>query len=300
MSEAAAKKAQDPAQVLSGKSKKGVTGPSNPFAHLQEQLTATAFSRQAPVFDELYSTNTIVNYKRERVRRHVLQFLAPGSSILELNAGTGEDAIFFAGNGFSVHATDISDGMQRQLEYKVDASGLRRMISNELCSFTQLKQLKNKGPFDMVFSNFAGLNCTAELDKVLLSLAGLLKPGGVATLVILPQFCLWETLLMFKGKFRTAFRRFFSSNGRVAHLEGTYFRCWYYNPSYVVKTLQGTFTLLDMEGLCCLVPPSYIEYFAEKYPRVYSFLKAKEDKLKSRWPWRLIGDYYIISLRKND
>ena len=150
----------------------------------------------------------------------------------------------------------------------------------------------------MVFSNFAGLNCTGELDKVLLSLGDLLKPNGVATLVILPKFCLWETLLVFKGKFRTAFRRFFSRNGRAAHLEGTHFRCWYYNPSYVVKTLQGRFALLSIEGLCTLVPPSYIEHFAEKRPRIYSFLKAKEDKLRSRRPWKFIGDYYIVSLRK--
>jgi hypothetical protein len=46
------------------------------------------------------------------------------------------------------------------------------------------------------------------------------------------------------------------------------------------------------------VPPSYIEGFAEKHASVYDFLKNKEDKLKSRWPWRIMGDYYIISLKK--
>jgi len=52
------------------------------------------------------------------------------------------------------------------------------------------------------------------LSKVLDSFDPLLKPGGMVTLVILPKFCLWETLLLFKGKFRTAFRRFFSANDR--------------------------------------------------------------------------------------
>ena len=61
---------------------------------------------------------------------------------------------------------------------------------------------------------FAGLNCTDELGKVLDSFNDLLKPGGRVTLVILPKFCLWEFLLIFKGKFRTAFRRVFSSNGK--------------------------------------------------------------------------------------
>jgi ubiquinone/menaquinone biosynthesis C-methylase UbiE len=257
---------------------------------------SAAFSRQSKIFDQIYSANTIINYKRARVRQHVLNHLAPGSSILELNSGTGEDAIFFAQAGHHVHATDISTGMQQVLQQK--SAPYRNKISQEICSFTQLDQLKNKGPFDHIFSNFGGLNCTGELEKVLLSFDALLKPGGKVTMVIIPGFCLWETLLVFKGKFKTAFRRFFSSGGRTAHIEGTYFKCWYYNPSFVIKTLQHSYKVLGVEGLCTIVPPSYIEGFAEKHPRAYKFLKNKEDKLKDKWPWKYMGDYFIISLEK--
>ncbi len=268
-------------------------------ANLNEQLTEAAFTRQSAVFDELYSGDTIINYKRERVREHVLKYLAPGASILELNAGTGEDAIFFAQNAFKVHATDLSAGMQQELKKKVEKKQLDSLISTEICSYTSLDELKNKGPYDLIFSNFAGLNCTGDLDKVLASFNGLLNPGGLVTLVILPKFCLWETLLVFKGKFRIAFRRFFSKKGRKANVEGTGFKCWYYNPSYIVKRLKSNFRVLSIEGLCTTVPPSYIEGFAEKHPRAFKFLKEKEEKLKSRRPWKYIGDYYIISLRKN-
>jgi len=263
-----------------------------------EELAEAAFTSQSGIFDELYSGNTIVGYKRKRVRDHVLQYLKPGGSILELNSGTGEDALFFAQNGFKVHATDISTGMQAQLRKKIAMNGKQDKVSTELCSYTHLHELKNKGPYNLIFSNFAGLNCTDELDKVLASFNDLLKPGGMITLVVLPKFCLWEALLVFKGKFRTAFRRFFSSEGSKAHIEGTYFKCWYYNPSYITKRLKDKFDLLGIEGLCTVVPPSYIEGFAEKHPTAYNFLKRNEDWLKSRWPWRVIGDYYIISMRK--
>jgi ubiquinone/menaquinone biosynthesis C-methylase UbiE len=265
---------------------------------INEQFAEEAFSKQSVIFDEIYSDNTIVNYKRHRVRTHVLQYLKPSATILELNSGTGEDALFFAGQGHHVHATDISVGMQEQLKQKVEKNRIYGVITNELCSFTQLHQLKNKGPYDHIFSNFAGLNCTGELDKVLASFSDLLNPGGVITLVVLPKFCLWETLLLFKGKFRTAFRRLFSANGRKAHLEGTYFTCWYYNPSYITNHLKGSFDLLSIEGLCTIVPPSYIEGFAEKHPTMYRILKTTENKLKYSWPWKYIGDYYIISLKK--
>jgi ubiquinone/menaquinone biosynthesis C-methylase UbiE len=267
-------------------------------SHINEQFAEAAFSNQSIVFDELYSADTIIGYKRKRVRDHILQYLKPDGSILELNSGTGEDALFFAQKGFKVHATDISKGMQQQLREKVVKQGMQHAVSNELCSYTQLEQLKNKGPYDLIFSNFAGLNCTGELDKVLSSFAGLLNPGGMVTLVVLPKFCLWETLLVFKGKFKTAFRRFFSSKGRKAHVEGVYFDCFYYNPSYIKKRLKRDFEVLSVEGLCTIVPPSYIEGFAEKRPGAYKMLSHWEDRLKTTWPLKYVGDYYIISLRK--
>jgi ubiquinone/menaquinone biosynthesis C-methylase UbiE len=268
--------------------------------HSNDKHAADAFSGQSVIFDDLYSANTIINYKRERVRDHILKYLGNDCSILELNSGTGEDAIFFAEKGHYVHATDISPGMQQQLMRKVQNHQLGTMVSNELCSYTDLIHLKNKGPYDLVFSNFAGLNCTSELDKVLTSLSPLLNPGGLVTLVILPNFCLWETLLLFKGEFKTAFRRFFSSNGTKAHIEGNYFNCWYYSPSYITKRLKGQFDILSIEGLCTIVPPSYLEGFAERHPYVYFKLKCWEDKLKTHWPWRVMGDYYIISFRKRE
>ncbi|MFN8250302.1 MAG: class I SAM-dependent methyltransferase [Ferruginibacter sp.] len=261
---------------------------------------AAAFTKQSAVFDALYSNNPIIQYKRARVRAHVMQYLQPGSDILELNSGTGEDAWWFAANGHHVHATDISAGMLEQLRKKTTAAGLESRITAEQISFTNLTQLQQHKQYDLIFSNFAGLNCTGALDKVMDSFSALLKPGGFVTLVLLPRFCLWEFLLLFKGKFKTAFRRLFSGKGASAHIEGEYFTCWYYNPSFVAEHMGEEYDLLSAEGLCTIVPPSYMEDFATKHPRLYAFLCRKEAALKSRWPWRSVGDYYIISLRKKN
>ncbi|MBL7732400.1 MAG: class I SAM-dependent methyltransferase [Chitinophagaceae bacterium] len=265
---------------------------------MAEQKAAGAFDKQAPIFDELYGPDTIIRYKRKRVREHTEFFLQPASRILELNAGTGEDALYFAGKGHQVHATDISAAMLAQLETKVKAAGLNGHITHEQCSFTELETLQHPGPYDHIFSNFAGLNCTGRLEKVLDSFQHLLKPGGHVTMVILPRFCLWEFLLLLKGKFKTAFRRFAGRKGARAHIEGQYFRCWYYNPSFIRKRMKTTFEVCRLEGLCTIVPPSYMENFAEKRPRLYKWLQKKEDKWKAGWPWRVVGDYYIITLRK--
>jgi len=277
---------------------------------LNETAAARAFSRQAEIFDAYDAGNAINQYKRQRVRAHVLRHMAGDETamgaigwdertILEVNAGTGIDAAYFAGKGFRVHATDIAEGMQEKLREKMQRQGLADKVTTELCSFTALDTLRQRGPYDLIFSNFAGLNCTGELDKVLRSFAPLVKPGGQVTLVILPGFCLWETLLFLRGKWRTAFRRLISgSKGTQSHVEGHYFRCWYYSPSYVVRALKDSFDLLSVEGLCTIVPPSYIEHFAEKHPRAWRLLRKGEERWKQRWPWATIGDYYIISLRK--
>src|ERR1700742_2973993 len=116
---------------------------------VNEKEAASAFSNQAVKFDEYDAGNSIIHYKRQRVRTHVLTLLEPGSSILELNAGTGTDAIFFAQQGHRVHATDIAEGMQARLREKVRAQGLDGRITTELRSFTDLANLRQKGPYDL-------------------------------------------------------------------------------------------------------------------------------------------------------
>lgn len=268
------------------------------LSNIQEQKAAEAFNKQSAVFDAIYSPNLTIQYKRKRVRTHVEKYLPPGSNILELNAGTGEDAIYFAYKAHTVHATDIAADMQQQLRKKVNDAGLTNNISTEICSFNHLSTLKNKGTYDLIFSNFAGLNCTSELDKVVQSFSPLLKHGGVTTLVVMPNFCWWETLLALRGNFKLAFRRFNSKNGVKANVEGVSFMCWYYSPNYIIKALKDEFELLSVEGLCTIVPPSYFENFPIRFPKLFKWLQKAEGKLKRVWPWKTTGDYFIISLRK--
>jgi ubiquinone/menaquinone biosynthesis C-methylase UbiE len=263
-----------------------------------ESKAARAFTGQSGVFDQLYNADPVIQYKRQRVREHILKYAKPGGRMLELNCGTGEDALFFAERGFSVHATDISSGMLEAFERKAGSSPHKDRISMEQCSFTRLELLKAQQPLDYIYSNFGGLNCTGDLEKVLTSLDALATPGAVVTLVVISKFCLWETLLLFKGKFKTAFRRFFAQKGRTAHVEGNFFKCWYYTPSFVERSVRAKFELLALEGLCTIVPPSYMEQFPHRHPGMFRWLQRMEERWKGRWPWNRIGDYFIITFRK--
>src|SRR6478736_6849900 len=185
-----------------------------------------AFSRQSSHFDADDLKNPLLHDLRTQVYRHVSKFLTQPSNILELNSGTGIDALYFVRQGHKVHATDLSDGMIEQIKTKINDFQLNDRLSVQQLSYSNLDKFKVQ-KFDFIFSNFGGLNCIEDLVRVTKNFPLILNPGGYVTWVIMPPACLWEILSILKGN-RKAFRRF-NRNGITAHLEGRYFKVWYHS-----------------------------------------------------------------------
>lgn len=262
----------------------------------QEKNVSAAFSKQAPSFDEYDEKNPILQWMRKRVQDHLVKIAKPNSQFLELNCGTGIDAVFFAQKGFSVHATDNAQGMLDQLNKKIANLHLENAISTEKISFNELENLSDR-KFDHVFSNFGGLNCAEDLSSVIKKMIPLLSEGGIATLVIMPKVCPWEMALALKGNFKIAFRRF-KKNGVDSHLEGEYFKTYYYSPSYIKRAFGENFELISHFGLGSLCPPPYMEKFPLRSPRTFKKLMALDDRHSQKWPFRNWADHFVISLRK--
>lgn len=262
----------------------------------QEQKVSDAFSKQSVSFDSIYENNPITLWMRDRVRREVLSFLKPDDHILELNCGTGIDSVFFAQKGYSVFATDNAEGMLQKLAGKIELNALQDRITAQKCSFNDLSQLQGH-QFNYIFSNFGGLNCTNGLAKVLKDMDQLLAPGGYFTFVIMPKACPWELLAALKGRFKTALRRF-KRDGTVAHIEGAYFKCYYYNPAYVRKHVKVSYTLCSLRGLGSFVPPPFMDHFPGKYPKLFSMLEKIESRVCSIYPFNTWCDQYVITMQK--
>lgn len=193
---------------------------------IQFSEAEVAFGKQSFVFDDIYGKNITIQYKRKRVRDCFEKHLPAQANILELNAGTGEDTLYFAEKGYLIHATDVSADMLFHLQQKAATLKEADNITTEKISFTELNNLKHQKQYDAIFSNFGGLNCAEDLSVVLQSFNSLLKPDGIVTMVIMPRFCLWEFLLILKGDFKTALRRFKGGkSGATAHIDGVYFKC---------------------------------------------------------------------------
>lgn len=262
----------------------------------QWQEVNAAFSKQSTHFDEDDSLNPILPLWRERIYQHVEKFLEPNSKILELNAGTGIDAIYFSRQGHQVHATDLSDGMISILKKKIDQHNLQDKVSTRQVSFENLTELKGK--FDFVFSNFGGLNCTDDLKKVTNHFQELLNPNGFVTFVVMPRACPWEWLWLFKGKFKSAFRRF-NSKGADSHLEGHYFTTYYFSLKQVKAAMGDKFKLMKVESLGCVSPPPSASNFVRDFPRLTKFLNRLDKNISGSSPFNRWGDHLIITLRSN-
>lgn len=261
----------------------------------QFPVIAEAFSRTAEKYDSFAEDHPHLTRMRNKVYDHVSRYLPSGSRILELNAGTGTDAVALAQRRYHVHAIDIAPGMLARLQEKVERFHLRGQITSQECSFTNLNHVQS-APFDAVFSDLGGLNCIPDLTAVIKDLALVLKPGGLVTWVLMPPVCLWEMAEVFRGNFRLAFRRL-ARKGARSHLEGLYFDVYYFTARQVIQWFGKDYSLVALEGLSVITPTAESKNLARQFPRLYGTLAWLDDRLSPRPPWREWGDFYILSLR---
>lgn len=256
-----------------------------------------AFTKQSAIFDSLEKENKIVQWLRNRVHNYCRQLYNANESLLELNCGTGIDALFFASLGMDVLATDVSAGMLDRLDEKIKSAHPAGKIKTFQCSYLELNKIKNK-KFNHVFSNFGGLNCTDKLGSVIQQTDNLLLPGGTVTFVIMPPVCPWEIMYALKGNFRTAFRRF-KKQGAISHIEGLYFKTFYYSANEVKKMFGKSYSLISLKGLASVAPPPYMENFSNKYTSIFNFLVKTDEKFQSLFPFNKWADHLIITMQKN-
>ena len=261
------------------------------------EQASRAFSAQSVHFDSDEESNRILKWMRKQVYRHEEEFLLPHSNILELNAGTGIDALHFARMGHSVFAIDIASGMLDQLQKKISTQRLENRIRYALCSFTRLQTPPLPAElFDHVFSNFGGLNCIRDLREVVHQLPRFLKPGATITFVIMPRVCPWEIAQLFRGKIRLAFRRF-SRDGTAASIDGYAFKSYYHSPAHVVQSFDDRFIPVKLRGLASLSPPPYFKMFPEKHPMLYRLLTRYDERLADKSPLNKWADHFILTMR---
>jgi len=232
---------------------------------------------------------------RSLVHGVYLKYIPKGSSILELNAGTGVDAVFLAEQGYKVYATDISEEMIDILKAKGKSE--KAKIEAKTLSFDEISTIAENN-FDAIVSNFGGLNCINDFSKLSNDLAAKLKPNGLFIAVVMNKICPWEIFYyIITLKFGEAFRRF-KKQGIMAELNGGKVLTYYFTPGEFTAAFSRNFTKVKLFSLGLKTPPPYLLGI---YNRLKPLVKLwmKLDKIFMSMPiLNLMGDHFIIVMKK--
>lgn len=266
---------------------------------VQLSPAATAFDAMAPDFDARFGRWSSVAAQRRAVRAILLHEFPAGGKILELGCGTGEDAAFLTSHGFRLFLTDPSPRMVEIARAKIESSGGHAEIlaAEELSVFASRHFLGEREPFDGAFSNFAPLNCVADLASVARGLARLLKPGASAMLVVFGTFCIGEIVTeILRGRPEYAFRRF--RRGIVpASVATRKFPVVYHRRSALNRAFAPWFVLEKRFGIGIAVPPSAAEPWMSRHPRLLAVMEGF-DSVASR-PLATFGDHVLYQFRRS-
>jgi ubiquinone/menaquinone biosynthesis C-methylase UbiE len=254
------------------------------------EFAPESFASAYPEYETLSRGNAIDKSRRHLVRHEILKYAKPGGRMLELNAGSGIDARFFAEKGFDVLATDISESAGIRIREK--SAGLRLGFRN--CDFLNLRSLVPER-FDCIFSNFGGLNCTDELKNVFTGCDAVLNPGGFLTIVVMPKTYPWEIASAIVGN-RHAFRRFKKYN--AAKIGDREIPVWYHSPKAIKNALPKNFRLVAARNIGTFYPSAHFASFA-RFPKLIGWLIRLDERLNS-WPLvpKGVGDYIVMTFQK--
>jgi ubiquinone/menaquinone biosynthesis C-methylase UbiE len=261
------------------------------------QHTKQAFDSAASSYDEEESRNEILKWMRRIVHEIYLKNFNAGNKLLELNAGTGTDALFLAGHEIHVLATDLSENMIDAIREKVKKQRAEKFASAKLCPFDEIGKIEENN-FDGVISNFGGLNCINEFDKLRDDLSKKIKQGRKFIAVVMNRTCPWEIFYYStRFDFNNVFRRS-KEEGINAPLGNKHVRTYYFTPAQFAGFFEKQFKVKKIYALGLFTPPPFLIGIYRRFKSFVKLLMRADELLKGVFPFNRLGDHFIIILEK--
>jgi SAM-dependent methyltransferase len=255
---------------------------------------SSPFEALAASYDETFTRSLIGTRMRRAVWRRLDAAFPPGVRVLELGCGTGEDAVHLAARGVAVLATDAAVAMVAAARAKAGREGVADRVTTRTLDAGRLGEADLDGPFDGAFSNFGALNCVEDLAAVATGLSRLVRPGGRVLLCLLGRYVPWEWgWFLARGDRGSAFRRLAPGGVVWRGLRVSY------PPLRELRRLFAPgFRFAGATAIGALVPPSYVEDWAARHPRLLAALDAIERRVESLPPFPSLADHVLLELER--
>jgi SAM-dependent methyltransferase len=257
-----------------------------------------AFDTYAESYDEHFTNSLVGRAQRIQVYNCLLsEFKLPQLNVLEINCGTGEDANWLFKQSAHVTATDISVGMIKVAIAKAEKN--KATIDFHVMKAQDINKLSNPN-FELIFSNFGGLNCLNSNELVEFKLACIEKQSRTnkIALVIMGTNCLWERLFFWIKKDKVKFNRRRLKQGVDTVIDSVSFKTFYYSPTDIQELFEDQYKSILVKPIGLFVPPSYLEPYVKKRIQILNIFIFL-DKLFSRFSFFVnMSDHYMIILEK--
>lgn len=263
-------------------------------------MSGGAFDSMAADYDEEFTNTQIGRLQRDKVWSYLDSTFLFNQDfrVFELNCGTGEDAIRFAQRGCRVVATDISPEMINVARGKAEKAGVSDRIEFKTLDISKAESADFEGQFNLVFSNFGGLNCVSSetLQSLRKVFAGYLSPNGRFVSVVMPSACMMESLyFLSRFQFNEAFRRR-KKKVEWKNDKGALLMIHYFAPKEFSVQFENSFTSESLLPIGLWIPPSYTEAFFHRHRKTLNALSGLENRFSP--PFLAgISDHYLIDLK---
>lgn len=262
-------------------------------------MTSTAaFDAVAGTYDEVFTNSPVGRAQRDAVWSEIDRAFTPGDHVLEINCGTGEDAIHMAQRGLDVFACDASSRMVNIARLKASA------LTNVSLAFAEvaiedLSRVEPEHKFDGVLSNFSGLNCVGDLPAVARDLARLVRPGGTAIICLFGRYCAWEIAwYLAAARPRKALRRLTSHSIEARLDDASSVIIRYPGTREITRSFAPWFRLRRRKGIGLFVPPTFADALARRHPRIIA-AGRRLDRVTAHLPLvRSLADHQLFVFQR--
>jgi ubiquinone/menaquinone biosynthesis C-methylase UbiE len=262
-----------------------------------EHAAGRAFDGIAERYDDIFTHSLIGRAQRQAVWERIRQIFRPGDYVLEVNCGTGEDALFLARHRVVVLACDASEKMIGVARKRFVTENPSSPVQFDVLPIERLSEISRARLFDGILSNFAGLNCVRDLVRAAGDFAALVKPGGALLLCVSTRLCIWETLWFLSQKKPKEACRRWPGHARAA-LGERVVEVHYPTIRQLRTAFAPWFSLRSTIGIGMTVPPSYMEAFVRRHPGLLRGM-CNVDRLICSWPlFRVLGDHVLLGLER--
>ncbi len=258
-----------------------------------------AFDRIAHCMDEVVVRNPINAWMRRVNFAELRATFPPGSRLLELGCGTGEDAVGMAKRGCEVFAVDISPLMVAKAIAKAASAGLADRVVVARGRIADLNDVLQASPwrtFDGAYANFS-LTYEAPLRATSEVLYRVLAPGSFFVCTLPNRVVLSEVLIYGPQlRFRNLLWRLQDHPSIDVHGVRLEFRA--YSPRQVEDAMRATFELQDLVGIPVFLPPVYLHSAYNRLRPSGRLLNRLDLALARRYPWNRLGEHTLFKFRR--